>query len=123
MIPRRLSLVGLLLTWFALASQLAAATVVPPVVSALVSDEIPLCHTDDGAGPASPAPIHHTTDCLICPLCVSLITSWALPMTPTSVALPRDAGPVSRAGLPPPATAPPRMAWLPTLPRPPPAQA
>jgi hypothetical protein len=123
MFARRFPLIGLLLTWIALASQMVAATVVPPVLSALTLDDIPLCHTNSGADPTNPPPIHHTTDCLLCPLCVSLLTPWALPAMPPSVAPPREAGPISRAGLPPPATAPPRKAWSPTLPRPPPIQA
>jgi hypothetical protein len=111
-LPRRLpaGTLGLLLAVFALALQLAAASVVPwsglPAagVDRLIAGS--LCHTaagDDGGTPAAP---HHAPDCAVCPLCHAIAHAGALLAAP-AVLLAAPALLVARAFRLPPPRAPP----------------
>jgi hypothetical protein len=123
MSQRRIPASGLLFALLALAVQLAFGADVPraEVVTAL-DGATTICHAD-GTSDQAPSPPHHLPDCLVCPLCVSLaapgiVLLAAGPLLP----LPQVAI-LRRAGLPPPATAPPVAPPLAAQPRGPPVLA
>jgi hypothetical protein len=124
MANRRLHISGLIAVLLALMAQLGAGAVVPridPLADLAAAQAI--CHGADETGaPADQAP-NHSTDCLVCPLCVAVhAPQLALIAAPAEVPVPSVA-PVRRAGLLPPATAPPAPARPPQQPRAPPAYA
>lgn len=117
----RLSRSGLFLALLALIAQLALGGFVPRSADLLALQDFPICHHDDGSG-APAAPAHHPGDCALCPLCMALSGAHAVAL-PAGTALPRPAVLAQlRAGLPPPATAPPVFARTTPQPRGPPAR-
>lgn len=74
----------LILALLALVAQLTSAQVLPQMEAvAALADATTICHTD-GQSHQTPSPSHHPSDCLICPLCVSLSApAFATPEHPT----------------------------------------
>jgi hypothetical protein len=124
MVERRVSVPGFGLAWVALSVQLALAALVPHIAMLMaVADEAAICHPAGDAGTPGPTPSHHSGDCLVCPLCISLIASWALPASDPPVPMSRAVVVIARTALPPPQTAPPTPRRLNPQPRAPPIQA
>ncbi|HUN44697.1 MAG TPA: hypothetical protein VMU81_30785 [Acetobacteraceae bacterium] len=122
---RRSSAFGTMLALLALVAQLAFAAVVPnPEIALVLQDDSPICHAPAPPGtPAAPTHHHRVPDCAFCPLCVSLATPGIiLPGTAPALPPPQVVA-FRRAGLPPPATAPPSTTYLAAQPRGPPALA
>ncbi|MEA2728439.1 MAG: hypothetical protein QOF70_2914 [Acetobacteraceae bacterium] len=117
MLNRRFHLFGLFAVLLALMGQLGAGASVPridPIATAGV-----LCHSEDEAGGGrSKAPSHG--DCLVCPLCVAVHTAPAALVSVVAAPMPRDAGVIVKAELPPPSTAPSAAQRPPSQPRAPP---
>jgi hypothetical protein len=115
---RRFQLPGLIAVLLALMAQLGMGASVPridPIAAAGV-----LCHSEDGgSGGPSKAPAH-SSDCLVCPLCVALHASSVALVSDVSTPMPRDVGVVIKSELPPPSTAPPAPHRPPSQPRAPP---
>lgn len=123
MSQRRIPASGLLLALLALTMQLAFGAVVPRAeVMATLDAATTICHTGGTSDQTPPAP-HHQPDCLVCPLCVSLAASGIVLLTASPRLPPPRIVALGRAGLPPPATAPPVAAPLAAQPRGPPALA
>jgi hypothetical protein len=124
MANRRLHLPGLIAVLFALMAQLGAGAAVPrtdPLAG--LASAWAICHGADETGAPTDQGPNHSADCLLCPLCFAAHAPHvALAAAPPHVPLP-SAVPVRRAGLLPPATAPPAPARPPQQPRAPPAYA
>jgi hypothetical protein len=118
MSSRRFHLHGLFAVLLALMAQLGAAATVPrldPIGTAAV-----LCHPEnDGGGAPSRAP-SHSSDCLVCPLCVALHAQPVALLPVADAPMPRSIGVVLKTELPPPSTAPPAPHRPPSQPRAPP---
>lgn len=120
MLSRRFPLHGLFAVLLALMAQLGVGATVPRLDPFLqIAGAQVLCHSDDPAGtpPVGPA---HSSDCLVCPLCIAMHASQ-----PGLIAAAADIAPPSftvarRAELPPPSTAPPSPQRPPAQPRAPP---
>ena len=98
----RRSTFGLFLALLALTAQVAFGALAPRLQELQTIDIVgELCHGgDNGAGEEQPVSPHHSTDCLICPLCISVVV--ALVKLPAAPALP-----LARSGIIAAATAPP----------------
>jgi len=117
MVNSRFHLGGLLAVLLALMAQLGAGATVPridPVAGLGV-----LCHTDDSDSGPSRGPAH-SSDCLVCPLCVALHSPSVSLVPVVSVLVPPGVEVVVKAELPPPSTAPPAPHRPPSQPRAPP---
>lgn len=106
---RPIPIFGLLLTLFALGVQLAAGAIVPQPQVGLAFDELGLiCHAPAAPGQTPPSAPHRTPACVLCPLCAAIAApAHTLASGGPVVPRPSEAIVTARAGLPPPATAPP----------------
>lgn len=104
MSQRRILAFGLILALLALVMQPAANSVVPRIDAvAALNDATEICHVRGTPDQTPPAP-HSPPDCLVCPLCVSLSPTVAIPVHAVLPA-PRTLV-VARAVAPPPAAPP-----------------
>jgi hypothetical protein len=119
MTRRRIPASGLFLVLLALATQLGFGAVVPQSMFALAEGASPpICHTGiPGDEPTAP---HHPDDCLMCPLCVSLV-AFSITLPVGQFLPPNQVIVVARAAIPPPSTAPPGAVALAAQPRGPPS--
>jgi hypothetical protein len=119
MTRHRIPASGLFLVLLALATQLALGAMVPRSMFAVTAEVTPpICHAGGIPGDAPAAP-HAPADCLMCPLCVSLVASaFTLPVA--QVLAPDREIIVARAAIPPPSRAPPGAVALAAQPRGPP---
>jgi hypothetical protein len=115
MLSRRFHLHGLFAVLLALMAQLGAGASVPRLDP--LSTTAAICHTDAGAPANVPA---HSTDCLVCPLCVALHAPAVPLLAAIDTPIPSGLGVVLKTELPPPATAPPSPHRPPSQPRAPP---
>jgi hypothetical protein len=116
MLKSRFRLSGLLAVLLALMAQLGAGAAVPSIDPVAVAGV--LCHSDDDTPPAhGPA---HSSDCLVCPLCVTLHAQQVVLASAAPEPTPPPALVMRRAELPPPSTAPPAPHRPPSQPRAPP---
>jgi hypothetical protein len=102
-------LFGLFLAVIALMGQVAVGSVAP--AQNMVAEQaraleavLILCHSDNGSTPSQPNPLHHHTDCALCPLCqvlahynVVLTGSPPLPTPSTSMTMRARGVPTARA--------------------------
>lgn len=118
MVTRRFHLAGLFAVLLALMAQLGIGATVP------LTDQVvgvgALCHTEDGAGGTPSHGPSHSSDCLVCPLCVALHAQSVALVPLIAVPAPADVGVVLKAELPPPSTASPAPHRPPSQPRAPP---
>lgn len=120
MSQRRIPASGLLLALMALVAQLAFGAVVPrPEIVGAWNGAAAICHAADTSDEAPPVP-HHPSDCLVCPLCISLAAPAFAPPTGSVLPAPRVVV-IARAAILPPATAPPVAVRLAARPRGPPS--
>jgi hypothetical protein len=119
MSQRRISAPGFLFALLALVAQLLSGAVVQRTeAAAALGDATTICHAHETSDEAPPVQ-HHPSDCLICPLCVSL-SSTAFALSAHS-ALPAPRVIVAaRAFILPLATAPPATIIFAARPRGPP---
>jgi hypothetical protein len=118
MLGRRFSLSGLFAVLLALMAQLGAGASVPRIDP--VTGIATLCHAADDAGGAPSQPPSHTTDCLLCPLCIALHAPSVILVSVGATPPPSGAVVVLKTELPPPSTAPPAPHRRPSQPRAPP---
>jgi len=116
---------GLLLTLFALAMQLSAASIVPfaglPAVGLDRLVAASICHGDGAATDHGGTPTqHHAPDCAVCPLCQAIAHAGALLAVP-AVGFATPVLLLARAFALPPARAPPGRTATATSARGPPA--
>jgi hypothetical protein len=122
MIRRRIPASGVFLVLLALVAQLAFGAVVPrPEVALVLEQTGVICHAAEPSGGTTPPAHHHNTpDCQFCPLCMSLATPGVVLPESAPHPVPPRAVAFHRAGLPPPAAAPPIEAVRTAQPRGPP---
>ncbi|HEY0183615.1 MAG TPA: DUF2946 family protein [Rhodopila sp.] len=109
---------GLFAVLLALMAQLGLGATVPRIDP--VAGIGALCHSGDDSSDAPSQTPAHSTDCLICPLCIAW-HAQSVPLIPAGAApLPPSVTVVREAGLPPPSTAPPAPHRPPSQPRAPP---
>jgi hypothetical protein len=110
---------GLFFALLALVAQLVSGAAMPRMEAlAVIAGATTICHAHETSDEA-PASPHSPSDCLFCPLCVSLsapaLATMALPQLPRPLMVV-----VARAAILPPSTAPPITVVLAARPRGPP---
>jgi len=118
MVTSRFHLSGLFAVLLALMAQLGAGAAVPRTDP--IQGVAALCHAEDDAGGAPSQAPSHSTDCLICPLCIIVHAQPAALVAAGPVVTPPSMLAVIRTELPPPSTAPPALPRAPSQPRAPP---
>ena len=118
MVTSRFRLSGLFAVLLALMAQLGAGASVPRIDP--IQGISALCHAEEDEGGAPSQAPSHSTDCLICPLCVIVHAQPAVLVSAGPVVMPPAVLAVIRTELPPPSTAPPALPRPPSQPRAPP---
>jgi hypothetical protein len=98
---------------------LATISLSPLDISAGPVDDVPICHADDGTGPAQQKPDHPTHDCVLCVICLSHASAPSL-LSPGPTLPERQSAPIVRLEAPYP-RAPPIQLTLAPQPRGPPS--
>jgi hypothetical protein len=121
LIRLRFHLPALLMVLLALSVQLGLGSRVPSL-DPLAFAAGAICHAPERSDRSRDdhAPLH-SSDCLLCPLCVALHAPSVFVVPATALIIPPTAQIVLRPELPPPATAPPSLRHRASQPRAPPA--
>jgi hypothetical protein len=74
---------------------LATISLPPPDISAGPVGDVPICHADDGTGPAQQKPDHPAHDCALCVICLTHASTPGL-LSPGPTLPERQSAPIVR---------------------------